>query len=64
MMVGRVHALATTQYGQLVMAKIAQFVAMLALAAMNNLWWARESLPATRRQPRRPVCSGAMWPWS
>ena len=38
-LVGSFHALLVTEYGRLLISKIAVFAVMLAFAAMNRFWW-------------------------
>ena len=60
-LVGDVPALIGTDYGRLLLAKLALFAAMLVLA-MANRWYLSVRLPQARIA-KRCVCSGAMRSW-
>jgi putative copper resistance protein D len=51
-LVGSVHALLVTMYGQLLVLKIALFAAMLVIAAVNRFWLLPQlaSVPASERE--------------
>lgn len=63
-LVGSLHALTATGYGKLLLLKIALFVAMLSVAAVNRFWWtprlALPLSPATEGDARRKLARNSV----
>jgi putative copper resistance protein D len=63
-LVGSLHALTATGYGELLLLKIALFIAMLSVAAVNRFWWtprlALPSSPATGGDARRRLARNSV----
>jgi len=64
-LVGSLHALTATGYGKLLLLKIALFVAMLSVAAVNRFWWTpRLALPSSSADQgdarRRLACNSVI----